>query len=205
MNIDFSKIPSPCYVIDEALLRKNLEIIKNVKDQSGAEIILAFKGFAMWKVFPIIREFINGATASSLNEARLAFEEMQTLAHMYSPVYLPGEFDKILNYSSHITFNSLNQYSHFYPKILKSGKSISVGLRINPEYSEVSTDLYNPCSPGSRLGILANQFPEKLPEGIEGLHFHNLCESDSSALQGTLKNIIKKFEKYFSKIEWVNF
>ncbi len=201
MNIDFSKIPSPCYVIDESLLRKNLEKIKAVKEEAGIEIILAFKGFAMWKVFPIIREYIQNATASSLSEARLAYEEMKTKAHTYAPVYLEDEFEKISEYSNHITFNSLSQLKKFESRI---NPAISVGLRVNPEYSEVGTDLYNPCSPGSRLGLLAEQLPDKLPEIVQGLHFHALCESGSETLEKTLESFEKKFEKFIPQVKWVN-
>jgi carboxynorspermidine decarboxylase len=206
MSIDFSKIPSPCYVIEESRLRKNLEIIRDVKEHSGAEIILAFKGFAMWGVFPILKEYgFTQATASSLSEARLAFEEMGAPAHTYAPAYTDDDINKIIKLSSHITFNSLSQFERFHPRIKASGKSVSVGLRVNPEYSEVATALYNPCSPGSRLGILAEQLGDALPLGVEGLHFHALCESDPSELQKVLASFEKLFGKYLSQVKWVNF
>ncbi len=147
MAIDYNKIASPCYVIDEERFRRNLALIKNVSDKSGAEIILAFKGFAMWGVFDILKEYVSGAAASSVSEARLCFEEIGSPAHTYSPVYYDKEFSSILKYSSHITFNSLNQYNKFSKKVDRYSKKISVGLRINPEYSEISHGLYNPCSP----------------------------------------------------------
>ena len=200
--MDYSKIPSPCFVLDEASLRKNLELIKSVKDRAGVEIILAFKAFAMWSVFPIIREYIPCSTASSLSEAMLAFEEMGSPAHTYSPAYTDKEFPSIMNCSSHITFNSLSQFERFYPQT--QFNNISCGLRINPEYSEVETDLYNPCAPGSRLGIVADLLGDKLPEGVEGLHFHTLCESSSFELEKTLKVVEEKFGKYFSQIKWLN-
>lgn len=206
MTIDFSKIPSPCYVIDESRLRNNLTLIRDVKERSGAEIILAFKGFAMWGVFPILNEYgFRQATASSLSEARLAFEEMGAPAHTYAPIYTDDDIDEIIQLSSHITFNSLSQLERFHERIKGSGKSISVGLRVNPEYSEVATALYNPCSPGSRLGILAENLGDALPKGIEGLHFHALCESDPSELQKVLASFEKLFDKYLSQIKWVNF
>src|ERR1035437_1875058 len=187
MAIDFSKIPSPCYVIEETRLRNNLVLIKEVKERSGAEIILAFKGFAMWGVFPILNEYgFKQATASSLSEALLAFEEMGAPAHTYAPAYTDDDIDEIIQLSSHITFNSLGQLERFQSRIKASGKPISVGLRVNPEYSEVATALYNPCSPGSRLGILAENLGESLPEGVNGLHFHALCESDPTELQKVL-------------------
>ena len=202
--MNYSNIPSPCYVLNEDMLRKNLELIKSVKDRSGAEIILAFKSFAMWGAFPIIREYIKVATASSVNEAQLAFEEMGSKAHTYAPAYTDADFDTIMGYSSHITFNSLNQYNRFKDKVLAHPHKISMGLRINPEYSTVETDLYNPCSPGTRLGIAIEDMPSELPDGIEGLHFHTLCESKSFDLQKTLEAVESKFGKYLSKIKWLN-
>jgi len=206
MAIDFSKIPSPCYVIEENRLRNNLALIKEVKERSGAEIILAFKGFAMWGVFPILNEYgFKQATASSLSEARLAFEEMGAPAHTYAPVYTDDDIDEIIQLSSHITFNSLGQLERFQSRIKASGKPISIGLRVNPEYSEVATALYNPCSPGSRLGILTENLGESLPEGVNGLHFHALCESDPTELQKVLISFEKLFGKYLSQVKWVNF
>jgi carboxynorspermidine decarboxylase len=204
MDFDFKKVPSPCYVIDEARFRKNLELIKGVSEKSGAEIILAFKGFAMWGVFNIVKEYISGAAASSVSEATLCFEEMGASAHTYSPVYNEAEFGDILKLSSHITFNSLNQYNKFSNILKKNSKKISAGLRINPEFSEIEHGLYNPASPGSRLGITAEQLGGKLPEGIEGLHFHVLFESDSFALEKVLEVVEKKFSKYFSSLKWIN-
>jgi carboxynorspermidine decarboxylase len=206
MAIDFSNIPSPCYVIEETRLRDNLALIKEVKERSGAEIILAFKGFAMWGVFPILNEYgFKKATASSLSEARLAFEEMGAPAHTYAPVYTDDDIDGIIQLSSHITFNSIGQLERFQSRIKASGKPISVGLRVNPEYSEVATALYNPCSPGSRLGILVENLGESLPLGIDGLHFHALCESDPTELQKVLGSFEKLFGKYLSQVKWVNF
>ena len=202
--IDYSKIPSPCYVVDEVRLRENLELIRSVKERSGVEIILAFKAFALWRVFPVIREYIPYSTASSLGEARLAFEEMGNPAHTYAPVYTDKEFHEIAKYSSHITFNSLNQYYHFRNVLEKFDKRISCGLRINPEFSDVETDLYNPCAPGSRLGVVSDMLGDTLPEGVEGLHFHTLCESSSTDLEKTLDVVETKFGKYFPQIKWLN-
>jgi carboxynorspermidine decarboxylase len=204
MSIVYSQIPSPCYVIDEERFRKNLSLIKHVSDESGAEIILAFKGFAMWGVFPILREYISGAAASSVDEAHLCFKEIGSLAHTYSPVYKSGDFNTILDYSSHITFNSIAQYNKFSQQLINHPKKISAGLRINPEYSEVSNGLYNPCSPGSRLGIIAEDLKDGIPEGIEGLHFHVLFESDSYALEKVLKVVEYKFGRFFQQLKWIN-
>jgi carboxynorspermidine decarboxylase len=204
MSIDYSKIPSPCYVIDEDRFRKNLSLIKHVSDESGAEIILAFKGFAMWGVFPILREYISGAAASSADEARLCFEEIGSRAHSYSPVYKSDDFETILGFSSRVTFNSLAQYKKHSSELFNFPKKISAGLRINPEFSEISHGLYNPCSPGSRLGIIAEDLEEGLPDGIEGLHFHVLFESDSYALEKVLKVVEAKFGKFFPRLKWIN-
>ena len=169
--MNYQEIPSPAFVLDEKLLRKNLELINRVQNEAGIEIILAFKGFAMWSAFPLVREYLKGATASSLNEARLCFEEMQTRAHTYSPVYLENEFDELMEYSSHIVFNSFRQFEKYYAQTLQADHKISCGIRVNPEFSDVATDLYNPSAAGSRLGVGIENMPEELPEGIEGIHF----------------------------------
>lgn len=202
MNIDFSKIPSPCFVIDEKLLRNNLEIIRNVKQEADIDIILAFKGFAMWAVFPIIREYISSASASSLYEARLGFEEMKSKTHTYCVAINPAEFEELSDYSSHLTFNSLAQFDKYKDKAIEKG--ISCGIRVNPEYSEVATALYNPCSPDSRLGLTAAHFTDHLPDGIEGIHFHALCENDSYTLEKTLAVFESKFGHLISQAKWVN-
>jgi carboxynorspermidine decarboxylase len=204
MPIDYSQISSPCYVIDEERFRKNLSLIEHVADASGAEIILAFKGFAMWGVFPIMREYISGAAASSADEARLCYDEIGSLAHTYSPVYKERDFNKILKYSSHITFNSLAQFNKYYDGLNKFPRKISAGLRINPEFSEISNGLYNPCSPGSRLGVIAEDLKDELPVGIEGLHFHVLFESDSYALEKVLNIVEIKFGRFFPQLKWIN-
>jgi carboxynorspermidine decarboxylase len=202
--IDYSRIPSPCYVIDEDRFRKNLSLIRQVSEESGAEIILAFKGFAMWGVFDILREYISGAAASSLHEARLCYEEIGAKAHTYCPAYRVKEFSELLRYSSHLSFNSLSQYSRFLPDLKKSHSRISAGLRINPEFSEISHGIYNPCSPGSRLGVTAELLKEGLPEGIDGFHFHVLFENDSYVLEKVLKIVEEKFGKFFPYIKWIN-
>ena len=204
MNDLLQQAPSPCYVLDETLLRNNLSLIRSVKEQSGANIILAFKAFALWKVFPIVREYIPYSTASSVNEARLAFEEMGSPAHTYSPAYTDENFPIFLKYSSHITFNSLSQFRKFYPQVVADRNRISCGLRINPEYSEVGTDLYNPCAPGSRMGVIADLIGDRLPEGIEGLHFHTLCESSSYDLEKTLTVVEERFGHLLPQVKWLN-
>jgi carboxynorspermidine decarboxylase len=202
--IAYNLIPSPCYVIDEERFRKNLSLIKDVSEKSGAEIILAFKGFAMWGVFPVFREYFNGASASSVHEARLCLEEIGAPAHTYSPVYKESDFEQILKYSSHVTFNSLAQYRKYSKIVSGFAGKISAGLRINPEFSEIAQGIYNPCSPGSRLGITAGELGSNLPEGIEGLHFHVLFESDSYALEKVLNVVELKFGRFFPQLKWIN-
>lgn len=202
--MDIQTIPSPCYVIEESLLRRNLTLIKDVKERAGIEIIMALKAFAMWKVFPIVREYIPYATASSVYEARLVYEELGTPAHTYSPAYTEADFPHLLKCSSHITFNSLSQFERFYPMVVADGRRVSCGLRINPEYSDVATDLYNPCAPGSRMGITSDKLPDRLPEGIEGLHFHTLCESSAQDLANTLQAVEQRFGRWLSQVHWLN-
>lgn len=203
--INYSKIPSPAFVLEEKLLRQNLDLIRSVQERAGVSIILALKGFSMWKVFPMVGSYLKGATASSLHEARLIFEEMGVRAHTYSPAYISSEFEEIMRYSSHITFNSLRQYQYFKDKLAEAPHLISPGLRVNPEYSEVEVDLYNPAAKGSRLGEAPDNFGDKLPEGIEGLHFHALCESSSYSLEKVLAAFEKHFSRFFPQLKWVNF
>jgi carboxynorspermidine decarboxylase len=204
MSVDFSQIPSPCYVLEEKLLRKNLELLHNVQERSGANIILALKGFSMYSMFPMVKQYLSGATASSLNEARLIFEEMNCLAHTYAPAYKPEEFEEILSYSSHITFNSLNQFNQFKSQVEANERKVSMGIRINPQYAEVATDMYNPCVVGSRLGITRDALGDTLPEGIEGLHSHTMCENDSFVLERTLVHIEEKFGDLLHQVKWLN-
>ena len=202
--IDYSKFPNPCYIMEEDLLRRNLSLIKHVADTADVEIILAFKAFALWKSFPIFREYIHHTTASSPYEARLAYEEFGSRAHTYSPAYTEEDYGEIMRCSSHITFNSLTQYERFYPLTKEADHAISCGVRVNPEYSEIETDLYNPCAPGTRFGLLSEQLPDELPEGIEGFHCHCHCESSSYALEHTLQHLEARFGKWLPQLKWLN-
>ncbi len=195
----------PAYVIEEKLLRRNLQLIKSVSERADVEIILAFKAFAMWKTFPIFREYIGSTTASSLNEARLALEEFGAKAHTYSPAFTDYEIEGIARCSSHITFNSLSQYNRMSKKAAIANPSVQFGIRINPEYSEIETLLYNPCAPGSRFGVLMKDLPEILPEGISGFHCHTHCESGADNFVRTLAVVEEKFSRWFSQISWINF
>ena len=181
-------------------MRRNLQLIADVARRADVEIILAFKAFALWKTFPIFREYINSTTASSLGEARLAYEEFGAKAHTYSPAYTDDEFDEIVNCSSHLTFNSLTQYERFH----RRAGQCSLGLRVNPEYSEVETMLYNPCAPSTRFGVNREQLPEQLPSDIEGFHCHCHCESGADVLERTLVHIEEKFAKWFPQLKWLN-
>ena len=191
---------TPYYLIEEEKLRRNLSLIRSIAEEADVEFILAFKAFALWKTFPIFREYITHTTASSVYEARLALEEFQSKAHTYSPAYEEETFDEIVRCSSHISFNSLTQYKHFKER----AKGVSCGLRINPEYSEIETELYNPCAPGSRFGVLAKDLPIILPKDIEGFHCHCHCESNSYALEHTLQHIEEKFGHWLPQIKWLN-
>ena len=192
---------TPVYIIEEKRLRHNLALIREVACRTDSEWILAFKAFALWKTFPIFREYISSTTASSLSEARLAFEEFGAKAHTYSPAYKDDEFDEIVRCSSHLTFNSLSQYERFHER----AAACSLGLRVNPEYSEVETLLYNPCAPGTRFGVSADKLPEQLPSDIKGFHCHCHCESGSDVFERSLQHIEEKFAKWFPQLEWINF
>ena len=203
-------VPStPYYILYEDKLRENLKLINKVSSESGVEIILAFKAFALWKTFDIFKEYICSTTASSPFEAKLANDYFGSLAHTFSPAYAENTFNTILECSKCITFNSLSQYSRFYDKIKDwnsnpANHNISAGIRINPERSEIATDIYNPCAPGTRFGISASDMPANLPDGIEGFHCHCHCENDSYALERTLDTIESKFGKWFGNIKWLN-
>ena len=192
--------PTPIYIIEERKLRRNLRLIADVARRADVEIILAFKAFALWKTFPVFCEYIHATTASSLNEALLAYKEFGAPAHTYSPAYTESEFDQIAACSSHLTFNSLSQYERFHNRAARC----SLGLRVNPEYSEVGTLLYNPCAPGTRFGVGSGQLPEQLPADIEGFHCHCHCESGADVLQRTLVHIEQKFSRWFPQLKWLN-
>ncbi len=192
---------TPIYIIEEKKLRRNLQLIADVARRADVEIILAFKAFALWKTFPIFREYISSTTASSLSEARLALDEFGAKAHTFSPAYTDDEIDEIVSCSSHLTFNSLSQYARYHGRV--AGKA-SIGLRVNPEYSEVETLLYNPCAPGTRFGVSCDKLPEQLPSDVEGFHCHCHCESGSDVLERTLVHIEEKFARWFPQLKWLN-
>jgi carboxynorspermidine decarboxylase len=210
MPVDFSKIPSPCFVLEERLLRQNLSLIRSVMNEAGCQIILALKGFSMFSVFPIVKEYLPGATASSLNEIKLVNEYLGYRAHAYVPAYRDDEFDEILSRSSHVTFNTLSQWERLKDKVAAfngantAEKRVSCGIRVNPQYSEVETDMYNPCVPGSRLGVTRDQLGDALPEGVEGIHFHTLCENGADTLERTLAALEARFGDLLHQAKWLN-
>ncbi len=207
--INYTNIPSPCFVLEEKLLRRNLELIDSVQRAAGCKIILALKAFSMYSVFPMVGEYLSGATASSLNEVKLINDFLGVKAHIYIPAYLDAEFAEVLERSSHLTFNTLRQFHRFKNRVWdfnaqNPDRKISVGIRVNPQYSEVEADMYNPCVPGSRLGETSDKFGSQLPEGVEGIHFHTLCENGSDTLERTLSALEEKFGGLLHQAKWLN-
>lgn len=209
LNLNPSSIPTPCYIVDEKLLRKNLEILQYVINKTNCKILLAQKAFSMFSLYPIIAEYLHGTTASGLFEAKLGYEEMgkpfNKETHVFSPAYTDKEFDEIISICDHIVFNSFEQWLKYKNKIFSSSKKIECGIRINPQYSEIKTDLYNPCILGSRLGTTLEHFKNQSLDGISGLHFHTMCEQNSDTLSRTLKIVDKNFSEYIKNMKWINF
>lgn len=203
------ELPTPFYIVYEEKLRRNLELISRVKQEAGVNIIMAFKANALWRSFPIIREYVTDSTASSLNEMRLGNEELGGNVHSYCPAYTPSTIDEFISGSSHMTFNSLSQYERYRERIkshnsVSGNHHVSPGLRVNPQCSVIETDLYNPALPGSRFGVTSDVIGDKLPAEIEGLHFHQLCESSSYDLEKVLNAFEEQFGKYLPSVKWVN-
>lgn len=205
MNIDFNAVPTPCYIIDERLLVKNLEILQSVQQRTGCSILLAQKGFSMFSEYSLIGKYLKGVTSSSLFEARLGYEKMGKEVHVFAPAYMEEEFDELLSYSDHIVFNSFDQWNRFKDKVKAvASKKIECGIRVNPEYSEIETPIYDPCYMNSRLGVTLSNFrPDEL-DGIDGLHFHTMCEQNSDTLERTIKVVDNKFGKYIKGMKWLN-
>jgi carboxynorspermidine decarboxylase len=204
MSIDFSKVPTPCYVVDERLLTKNLQLLDYVQQQSGAKILLALKGFSMHSMFPLVGQYLHGITSSSLHEARLGYEKMGKEVHAYSPAYVDGEFDEMMEYCDHLVFNSFTQWERYKGRVAGAQKHISCGIRVNPEYSEISTPLYDPCYKHSRLGVTLANFDRSKLDGIEGLHFHTMCEQNSDTLERTIAAVEEKFGDVLRGMKWLN-
>lgn len=205
MDIDISTLPTPSYLVDQRLLTKNLELLSSVKARTGCKILLAQKAFSMFSVYPLIAKYLDGVTSSGVMEARLGYEEMGKEVHTYAPAFADHEIDEVIRYSDHIVFNSFHQWNKFKNKVKNSGKQIECGLRLNPKYSEIETDIYNPCFTGSRLGITPEQFQPDQLNGIDGLHFHTMCEQNSDTLERTLKVVDETFGSYIKQMKWLNF
>ena len=203
LGFDINKVKTPYYIVDEKRLIKNLELLKNIEEKAGCHILLAQKAFSMFSLYPLMGQYLSGTAASGLFEAKLGYEEMGKENHVFSPAYHEEEFDEILQICDHIILNSFSQWEKFKEKALKTGKKF--GLRINPEHSTQDHAIYDPCSPGSRLGITLANFRPELLDGISGLHFHTLCEQNADALIETLAAVEEKFGPYLKQMEWVNF
>ncbi|MCU0574006.1 MAG: carboxynorspermidine decarboxylase [Syntrophobacteraceae bacterium] len=205
LGVDWSGVDTPAYVVDEGALERNLEILGSVQDRTGCRIILALKGFAMFSLFGQIRRHLHGIAASSLDEARLGREELGKEVHVFSPGYRESELDELLGYADHMVFNSFSQWDRFKPVIARSGRDVRCGMRVNPEHSEVKVSLYDPCGPGSRLGVTRRSFRGGDLDGLSGLHFHNLCELNADSLVRTLAAFEERFGQFLDRMEWVNF
>jgi carboxynorspermidine decarboxylase len=205
LKLDLSRVATPCFVCDLGVLRRNLSVLDDVQRRSGCKILLALKGFAMWSVFPLLRRHLHGVAASSVDEARLGIEEFGREVHVYAPAYSELGFREVLAYADHIVFNSLSQWRRLRPLLARIERPIQCGIRINPEHSEVAVALYDPCAPGSRLGVIQAALQNADLTGISGLHFHVLCQSGADALERTLAQVEQKFGAFLGQVQWVNF
>ncbi len=205
INLDLNRVPTPCFVLDEAALKRNLSVLASVQDRTGCKILLALKGFAMFSVFPLIRKTLFGVCASSPHEARLGREEFGREVHTFAAAYSDTDMRQILAVSDHVVFNSFAQWERFRPMVRASDRLVSCGIRVNPAHSEVEIPIYDPCAPCSRLGVLREQFEGQSLEGISGLHFHTLCEKNSDALERTLERFEDQFKEYIPQMKWINF
>ncbi len=198
-------LDTPSYVLDQTLFRRNGQILKRVQDETGAKILLAQKAFACFGLYPLLRDYLVGTAASGLHEARLGHEEFGGEVHVFSPAFKPAEMTEVLKIADHLVFNSLSQWHRYREEVLAAGPRVSAGLRINPEYSEAVAEIYDPCAPGSRFGVLARLLAGADLAGLEGLHFHTLCEQGASALGGTLHAVMEKFDAQLQTMKWLNF
>ncbi len=204
-GLDWDRVETPCHVLDRTALRANLAVLRAVSERTGCRILMALKAFALFHVFPEIRAALDGAAASSLNEARLAREFFGGELHVFAPAYTDGDMERLLPLADHLVFNSFSQWRRFRPRVAASGRKIECGLRVNPRHSEVATALYDPCAPRSRLGVPPAAFDRQDLQGLTGLHFHTLCELGSDALERTLAAVIRNFGDVFERLSWINF
>lgn len=200
-----AKLETPCYLMDHAAFHRNGRILKHVQEETGAKILLAQKAFACFNLYPTLRNYLAGTTASGIHEARLGAEEFGGEVHVFSPAYTPKEMTDLIKIADHIVFNSLSQWNRYREEVLAAERPVSAGLRINPEYAESVAEIYNPCAFGSRFGVLAKDLTEDDLLGIDGLHFHTLCEQGSDALERTLEHVIAKFGTHLERMKWLNF
>lgn len=205
IDFDVQSLPSPSYVIDIGLLEKNCRLLQSIQQHSGCNILLALKGFAAFSTFDIIKQYLKGTTASGLHEALLGYETFGGEVHVYSPAFQKDEIDRLITFADALSFNSVHQWRHYRDTVQAAARNIKCGLRINPEYSEVETEIYNPCARGSRLGITRQQLEGVSLDGITGLHFHTLCEQNADTLERTLQAVEKKFGHLIPKMQWINF
>ncbi|HIJ41656.1 MAG TPA: carboxynorspermidine decarboxylase [Deltaproteobacteria bacterium] len=205
LGLDLDRVSSPCFVVDQGALRRNLEILQLVQERTGCRILLALKGFAMFSVFPLLRKTLRGVCASSPHEARLGREEFQGEVHTFAAAYSRRDMETLLRFSDVIVFNSFSQWRRFKPVIEAAERPLACGIRVNPEHSEGKVRLYDPCAPGSRLGVLRRHFEGDDLDGITGLHFHTLCEHNADALVRTLAAFERKFGEFLPAMKWVNF
>jgi len=203
MKYSYKDVPTPVYIVDKRLLEDNLKILSYVQSEADCKTLGALKGFSMYHFFPLMGEYLSGITSSSLHEARLGYEEMGKEVHIYSPAFIESEFNELLDMCDHFVFNSFAQLSKYKERVKAVGKEC--GIRINPEYSEIMTDIYNPCFTYSRLGVTLQNFDESLLFGVDGIHFHTMCEQNSDTLERTLEVIEDKFGKYMHRMKWINF
>ncbi len=200
-----TSLPSPCWLLEEEKLIDNLRIIQHIKQKSGAKVLLALKGYALWKSFPTLKPYLDGCCASGLHEAKLAHETFGKEVHTYSPAFKEEEIEEVASISHHLVFNSPSQFTQFATKAKKANPQISLGLRVNPEYSEAPKEIYNPCGLHSRLGTTLSNFDERILDSCEGLHFHALCEQSADALEHVLAHFEEKFAHYIPQMKWINF
>ena len=204
-NLKVSSLPTPCYVVDEGLILKNLEILYNVSERTGAKILLAQKAFSMYELYPLIGRYLSGTTASSLFEARLGYEEMGGETRVFAPAYKESDMDELVKICDHIVFNSFSQWDKYRDKVKSAEREIECGLRINPEYSEIETEIYNPCAEGSRMGVKLDELKKHGIDGLDGIHFHTMCEQNSDVLWRTVQIIDEEFGEFLKQVKWVNF
>lgn len=207
-KLALSRLPSPCFVVDEVAIERNLNLLKHVADASGAKVLAALKAFSMWHFAPLTSQYLSGTCASGLHEAMLGHEKYGGEVHVFSAAYSKADIQQLLSFADHIVFNSCSQWQRFQPLVkaaMAKRPGLKIGLRINPEHSEGAVPIYDPCAPGSRLGIPLAQLDESLLEGISGLHFHTLCEQGFAPLQRTVQAVEQKFGHLLKQMEWVNF